>query len=78
MNLLPDLRRFLTRAEPEIDPDSDEAAAAYVADERIYQQTHVPVPIETRGLVVEWIAATQELTLWASTQTPHELRAFAA
>ncbi|KDE99284.1 xanthine dehydrogenase [Mycolicibacterium aromaticivorans JS19b1 = JCM 16368] len=60
-------------------PDEEAfAAAAYVADERIYQQTHVPVPIETRGLVVEWVAATQELTLWASTQTPHELRAFAA
>jgi carbon-monoxide dehydrogenase large subunit len=60
-------------------PDEEAfAAAAYVADEQIYQQTHVPVPIETRGLVVEWVAATQELTLWASTQTPHELRAFAA
>lgn len=60
-------------------PDEDAfAAAAYVADEQIYQQTHVPVPIETRGLVVEWVAVTQELTLWASTQTPHELRAFAA
>jgi carbon-monoxide dehydrogenase large subunit len=60
-------------------PDEDAfAAAAYVADEQIYQQSHVPVPIETRGLVVEWMAATGELTLWASTQTPHELRAFAA
>ncbi|GAY18096.1 xanthine dehydrogenase family protein molybdopterin-binding subunit [Mycobacterium sp. shizuoka-1] len=60
-------------------PDEDAfAAAAWVADERIYQQTHVPVPIETRGLVVEWVAATRELTVWASTQTPHELRAFAA
>ncbi|SBS77277.1 Carbon-monoxide dehydrogenase (Acceptor) [uncultured Mycobacterium sp.] len=60
-------------------PDEEAfAAAAYVADEQIYQQTHVPVPIETRGLVVEWVAATGELTLWASTQTPHELRAFAA
>lgn len=53
-------------------------AAACVVSERIYQQTHVPVPIETRGLVVEWVAAAQELTVWASTQTPHELRAFAA
>lgn len=61
-------------------PPDEEAftAAAFVADEQIYQQTHVPVPIETRGLVVEWVASTQELTLWASTQTPHELRAFAA
>ncbi|MGY4709584.1 xanthine dehydrogenase family protein molybdopterin-binding subunit [Mycolicibacterium sp. CBM1] len=53
-------------------------SAAFVVTERIYQQTHVPVPIETRGLVVEWGAAAQELTVWASTQTPHELRAFAA
>jgi carbon-monoxide dehydrogenase large subunit len=54
------------------------ATAAHVVAENVYQQTYVPVPIETRGLVVEWEAASQELTLWASTQTPHELRAFAA
>lgn len=54
------------------------ATAAHVVSENVYQQTYVPVPIETRGLVVEWEAASQELTLWASTQTPHELRAFAA
>lgn len=60
-------------------PDEDAfAAAACVVSERIYQQTHVPVPIETRGLVVEWVSAAQELTMWASTQTPHELRAFTA
>ena len=60
-------------------PDEDIfAAAACLVAERIYQQTHVPVPIETRGLVVEWVSATDELTLWASTQTPHELRAFAS
>ena len=54
------------------------AAAAHVVKERIYQQAYVPVPMETRGLVVEWVASTEELTMWASTQTPHELRAFAA
>jgi carbon-monoxide dehydrogenase large subunit len=60
-------------------PDEDTfAAAACLVSERIYQQSHVPVPIETRGLVVEWVSATDELTLWASTQTPHELRAFTA
>ena len=32
----------------------------------------------TRGMVVEWEASSEELTVWASTQTPHELRAFAA
>ena len=29
-------------------------------------------------MVVEWTATTGELTIWASTQTPHELRAFCA
>jgi aerobic carbon-monoxide dehydrogenase large subunit len=39
---------------------------------------YVPVPMETRGMVAEWTSATDELTIWASTQTPHELRAFSA
>ncbi|CAM4452486.1 Caffeine dehydrogenase subunit alpha [Mycobacterium basiliense] len=54
------------------------ATSACVVKESIYQQIYAPVPIETRGLVVEWASASQELTLWASTQTPHELRAFCA
>ncbi|MGW0159653.1 xanthine dehydrogenase family protein molybdopterin-binding subunit [Mycobacterium sp. NPDC003323] len=60
-------------------PDEEVFAnAAHVVTERIYQQMYVPVPMETRGLVVEWTAGTSELTIWGSTQTPHELRAFAA
>lgn len=54
------------------------ASAAHVVEEHIYQQMYVPVPMETRGMVAEWTATTGELTVWASTQTPHELRAFAA
>ncbi|AFM19247.1 aerobic-type carbon monoxide dehydrogenase, large subunit CoxL/CutL-like protein [Mycolicibacterium chubuense NBB4] len=54
------------------------ATAPHVVEQHIYQQMYVPVPIETRGIVVEWTSATEELTVWASTQTPHELRAFAA
>ncbi|CAJ1502945.1 xanthine dehydrogenase family protein molybdopterin-binding subunit [[Mycobacterium] burgundiense] len=54
------------------------AAAAHVASAHIYQQSYVPVPMETRGMVVEWQAASGELTVWASSQTPHELRAFTA
>ena len=50
----------------------------HVASANVYQQIYAPVPIETRGMVVEWTAATEELTMWASTQTPHELRAFCA
>ncbi len=44
----------------------------------IYQHMYVPVPMETRGIIVEWLVASRELTIWASTQTPHELRAFCA
>ncbi|BBZ33432.1 xanthine dehydrogenase family protein molybdopterin-binding subunit [Mycolicibacterium confluentis] len=60
-------------------PDEETfSSAAHVAKAHIYQQSYVPVPIETRGMVVEWQAAPGELTVWASTQTPHELRAFTA
>lgn len=60
-------------------PDEDVfATAAHVVREHIYQQMYVPVPMETRGIVAEWSSPTAELTVWASTQTPHELRAFAA
>src|SRR5690606_13138686 len=60
-------------------PDEETFAnAAHVVSEHIYQHAHVPVPIECRGIVAEWQSASDELTIWASTQTPHELRAFAA
>lgn len=60
-------------------PDEETfSTAACVVSEHIYQQMYVPVPIETRGLVIEWEATTGDLTVWASTQTPHELRAFTA
>jgi aerobic carbon-monoxide dehydrogenase large subunit len=42
----------------------------------VYQQAYAPVPMETRGLVVEW--SGDELTVWAATQSPHEVRAFLA
>ena len=32
--------------------------------------------METRGFVVEWSGASGEMTIWASTQVPHELRLF--
>ncbi|ULE35210.1 xanthine dehydrogenase family protein molybdopterin-binding subunit [Mycobacterium sp. IDR2000157661] len=60
-------------------PDEETfAGAACVATANVYQQIYAPVPIECRGMVVEWTPATEELTMWASTQTPHELRAFCA
>ncbi len=60
-------------------PDEETfSSAAHVAEANVYQQIYAPVPMETRGMVVEWEAASEQLTVWASTQTPHELRAFAA
>ena len=53
-------------------------AARHVIAETIWEQAFVPVPMETRGLVVEWTRATGELTIWAATQAPHEVRMFAA
>ncbi|MDT5009779.1 MAG: aerobic carbon-monoxide dehydrogenase large subunit, partial [Mycobacterium sp.] len=54
------------------------STAAHVASANVYQQIYAPVPMETRGMVAEWTASSEELTLWASTQAPHELRAFCA
>jgi carbon-monoxide dehydrogenase large subunit len=52
------------------------AAAPHLVDEVIHQQGYLAVPMETRGLVVEWSAG--EMTIWAATQAPHETRAFCA
>jgi len=48
VNLLPDLRRFITRAEPEPENDTEEAAAAYAAgtsidDARLQQSLRRPI-----------------------------------
>ena len=47
-----------------------------MVSETIYQQAYAAVPIETRGLVVEWSRGSGELTIWAATQAPHEMRMF--
>ena len=52
--------------------------AAHVVRRTIRQHGYRAVPMETRGIVMDWSAATGELTIWASTQVPHEVRAFAA
>ncbi len=35
-------------------------------------------PMETRGLVADWNAALDQLTVWASSQVPHQIRQFVA
>jgi carbon-monoxide dehydrogenase large subunit len=54
------------------------AAAAHVERQTIYQQACVPMPIEGRGLVVDYTQATGELTVYSATQAPHEVRMFCA
>ena len=52
------------------------ASAAHVVSETIHQQAYAPVPMEGRGLVVDHSPATGELTIYAATQSPHEVRLF--
>ena len=54
------------------------AGAAHVVEHAISQQACAAVPIETRGIVAEWVGATEELTLWAATQSPVEVRSVSA
>jgi carbon-monoxide dehydrogenase large subunit len=54
------------------------SSAAHVVSETIHQQACAPVPMEGRGLVVDFSRATGNLTIYASTQVPHEVRLFCA
>ncbi len=49
-------------------------SAAHVVDQTVHQQAHMPMPMETRGVVAEWSAAAGDMTVWTSTQSPHEVR----
>ena len=52
--------------------------AAHVVRATIDQQAYTPVPMEGRGLVVDFTASTGEFTIYAATQSPHEVRLFCA
>jgi carbon-monoxide dehydrogenase large subunit len=63
------------------DPDAVQGAvadAAHVLVETIYQQACAPVPLETRGIVVAWDPVAEEVTIWAASQAPHEVRSVCA
>ena len=64
--------------EPASAMESVFANAAHVIEESVYQQAYAAVPIETRGIVVEYDAGVGEMTMWVATQAPHEHRAFCA
>ena len=53
-------------------------SAAHVASETIYQQAYAAVPMEGRGLVVDYAKTTGDLTIYSSTQSPHDVRLFCA
>ncbi|HEX4490241.1 MAG TPA: xanthine dehydrogenase family protein molybdopterin-binding subunit [Acidimicrobiia bacterium] len=48
--------------------------AAHVVTETFYQHRQTNVPMETRGIVADYDAASGELHAWMSTQNPHEAR----
>jgi carbon-monoxide dehydrogenase large subunit len=52
------------------------AGAAHVTTETIYQQACAAAPIEARGLIVDYSRAAGDLTIYAATQSPHEVRLF--
>src|SRR5215813_11251804 len=52
------------------------ASAEHIVRESIHQQAYAPVPMEGRGLIVDYSPATGELTIYAATQVPHEVRLF--
>ncbi|MFF0081781.1 xanthine dehydrogenase family protein molybdopterin-binding subunit [Streptomyces canus] len=63
---------------PMADLDPVFASAPHVVGQTLYQQSHGPVPMETRGIVAEWTVAGGEMAIWTATQSPHEVRAFCA
>ena len=53
--------------------DYDEAVkkrGVLVVKERIINQRLIPNPIETRGVVADFVPSTNQLTVWTSTQIP--------
>ncbi len=51
-------------------------SAAHVVRETICQQACAAAPMEGRGLIVDYVAATGDVTVYAATQAPHEVRMF--
>jgi carbon-monoxide dehydrogenase large subunit len=56
--------------------DGTFGAAEHVVTETIAQHAHTAAPMEGRGLLADYSHATGELTLYAATQAPHEVRLF--
>ncbi|MBA2632258.1 MAG: xanthine dehydrogenase family protein [Chloroflexi bacterium] len=56
------------------DVDGAFAAAAHVVTVRVAHHRISAVPLEPRGVLARWDPGLGELTVWGSSQTPHQLR----
>jgi aerobic carbon-monoxide dehydrogenase large subunit len=58
----------------------DEAVdeASVVVEQRVVNQRLTPVAIEPRGVIAQYVPASDEVTLYTSTQVPHFVRTFVA
>ena len=76
----PELDSNLGATLSDIDPTLDEVfeSAAVVVIETFHQHRQSNMPMETRGIVVHWQPFADQLDVWASTQSPHELTITAA
>lgn len=54
------------------------AACAHVTTHTVHQHRHVNVPMETKGIVASWDAASAELTAYVTSQNPHADRGYFA
>ncbi|MFI5045665.1 MAG: xanthine dehydrogenase family protein molybdopterin-binding subunit [Acidimicrobiia bacterium] len=48
--------------------------ATHVVTAEVHQQAYTAVPMEGRGIVVDFARSTGEYTIYAATQAPHEVR----
>ena len=62
------------------DPELEQAfaQAAHVVRDTVAMHRYVQVPMECRGIIADWNPHDQELTVWSSTQSVHEVRGFLA
>ena len=51
-------------------------AAAHTVSETVFQQAYAAVPMEGRGLVVDYARGSGDVTIHSATQSPHEVRLF--
>ena len=60
------------------DMDKARAEADVIVKQKFIHQRLAPIPVETRGVVAQYLPGEDQLTVWSSTQIPHLLRAMLA